>query len=141
MGSSPGLGSCQLSGTAAFTPALTMSARSTVQDIRLTGSCSGTIAGQNLQAAPVTVTATEYAPSDSCTAGNDTGTGILDVNGRALSFTIAESRIAGAVIGNIAGAGWSATAIANIDPSHAVDVEKCLAGGLQGTAIDANYLW
>lgn len=116
--------SCTLSGTVAFQPPLTNTPQSVTQFARATGTCSGTFIGGNgqthqLNSAPVSYRATEYASGASCNAGTDSGSGTIIFPDGTIKFTISETRVSGGVAVTLKGAaGGSAVGQANISPAQ-----------------------
>jgi hypothetical protein len=139
-------GSCQLSGSVAFVPPLTNTAQALTQYARATGTCSGTFIARNgrthqLNGAPVSYQATEYAPAASCNAGTDSGNGTVTFPYGTIGFTISETRVSGVAALTLKGAaGGSALGQANISPSaNPVAIAQACAGtGLTQAPIDAS---
>jgi hypothetical protein len=132
-------GSCDLTGTVAFSPPLTGSPTATRSTAEASGPCTGTWRTRNrtwtLDGDFVTYHAIASG-TQSCAQGEATGTGYLRYRGRRLGFTLEESRIAIAadlqISGNRGGA-MSGTATAEGDPAAAV--QSCLASGIGEAAI------
>lgn len=123
-------GTCQLSGTVRFEPALTNSPQTVTQVVRATGTCSG---------APATYVASELAPRATCGGGTDTGSGQLALRGGKIGFTISEVRAGPVVTATANGeAGGSAAGQGNISPgaSPVSVVQACGGTGLSEAPID-----
>jgi hypothetical protein len=141
-------GSCVLSGSVAFQPALTNSPQDVVQHAAATGTCTGTFTGRSgrseqLSGAPATYSATEQAPQASCTGGTDAGSGTLTFPQGKIDFTISEARVGPAVAATANGAtAGSAAGQGNVSPSESpvTIAQACGGGGLAEAPIDLR-LW
>ena len=134
-------GDCQGSGTVAFKPPLTNTARQTTQQARGLATCSGTLVdGQGrshqLTNARVLYTATEQGDV-SCGEGIDSGTGALHFKWGRLHFNVTERRAAAAATLTYTGAkGGSATGVAHPNGDPATAVQQCAGSGIKRTGVD-----
>jgi hypothetical protein len=141
-------GSCVLSGTVAFRPALTNTPTAVDQTAVAAGTCTGTFTGRNgqteqLSAAPATYSATEQAPEASCAGGTDAGSGSLTISREKVEFAISEVRVGPAVAATANGAsGGSAAGQGNVSPSTSpvAIAQACGGTGLAQAPIDIR-LW
>lgn len=129
-------GSCQLSGSVVFQPALTNSPQPVDQHAHASGACSGTFTDgmgrtHQFSAAPVTYDATEHASSASCAAGTDTGGGTVQFPYGTLSFSISETRAGPVVTAKAEGSnGGSAIGQGNVSSSDSPVAIAQACGGL-----------
>ncbi len=138
-------GSCQLSGIITFTPPLSNTAQDITQRARATGSCSGTFTGHDgqrhqLNNAPVSYQATEYAPNTSCNGGTDSGTGTITFPYGTIRFTISETRVVAVAAVTLNGdQSGAATGQANVSPSGdpLQVLAACNSAGLSQARFDA----
>ena len=134
-------GDCQGSGTVAFKPPLTNTARQTTQHARGLATCSGTLVdGQGrshqLTNARVLYTATEQGDV-SCGEGIDSGAGALHFQWGALRFSVTERRAAALATLTYTGAsGGSATGVAHPTGDPVATVEACGGSGLRKATVD-----
>lgn len=137
-------GSCQMSGSVTFRPALTNTLQAIDQRVRASGVCSGTFTGSNgqthqLNNAPAAYLASEHADQASCTAGTDIGGGQVVVSFGSLSFTIVEQHAGALVTAEAQGTdGGSAAGQANISSSAnpVAILQACGGTGLSQAPID-----
>lgn len=137
-------GTCQLSGTVAFSPRVTTSPARIRNRPSLTGTCSGTLTKRggntvNLSNAPVRYRATELGTRESCEANPDSrGRGELIFRAGALRFRVLENRVSGTAALSFTGVrGGSATGVANVNsPNPAGILEQCEMGGLASSPVD-----
>lgn len=137
-------GSCQLTGSVSFQPALTNSPRSVRQYARASGACSGTFTDRSgrthqLSSAPATYQASEQASGATCGGGTDSGTGVLGFPYGSVSFSISEVRAGPAVTARAQGAdGGSAAGQGNVSPSESpvTVLQACAGSGLSQAPID-----
>ena len=137
-------GTCQLSGTIAFTPPLSNTAQPINQRVQARGTCSGKFTDRggrtsDLLNAPITYRATEYAPNASCNGGTDSGSGRLTFPSGAIGFTISETRGVAAAPGRLNGAkGGSAAGEANVSPTGNPQqvLTACASSGLPEAPFD-----
>lgn len=137
-------GTCQMTGSVSFEPALTNSPQSVVQHARATGTCSGSFTDRvgrtsQLSDAKVRYVATERATNATCGAGTDVGTGALRFRYGAIRFSISEVRTGPLVTAIAQGArGGSAAGQGNVSPSAnpVTILQQCAGAGLAGAPID-----
>jgi len=137
-------GSCKVSGTAVWDPAITNTAQASTQGVRATGTCSGTFTGRNgrahqLNNAPVGWQTTEYTSDASCGAETDSGSGKITFQYGTIRFTISETRVIAGAAFTLKGAeGGSAAGQANVSPSAdpVAMTEACAGAGLREAPTD-----
>jgi hypothetical protein len=136
-------GTCALSGGVAFTPPLMIAAGPGAVGATADGTCSGTLTdsfgqGQRIDAAPASLVANSSG-TESCAVGLGSGTGMLTVASRSLTFTYDEVRAGPALVLNASGArGGFAVAQANVSLSSnpLTIVHSCAGSGLTQVPID-----
>ena len=134
-------GDCQGSGTVAFKPPLTNTARPTTQHARGLATCSGTLVdgrgrSHQLTNARVLYTAIEQG-TVSCGEGIDSGAGALHFKWGALRFSVTERRAAALATLTYTGAnGGSATGVAHPTGDPVATVEACGGSGLKKSPVD-----
>jgi hypothetical protein len=140
-------GTCQLTGTVAFQPALTLATQSGRVNVTAPGTCSGQLtlpdgASQSLHAQPATINGASQG-SESCELGDGTGAADLTLAGQALHFTYSEIRAGPALALTATGAlGGSALAEGNISPSaNPINIlTACTSTGLTQAPIDVRVV-
>lgn len=138
-------GSCQLSGTVAFTPPVTNSPHPFTQHARARGMCSGSFTDRSgrthhLNNARVRYRAVERASSGTCNGGTDAGTGVITFPEGRISFRISETRASAVVAVMLRGArGGSAAGQANVSSSAnpVAIIQACGSDGLKSAPIQA----
>jgi hypothetical protein len=141
-------GHCALSGTISFVPPMTNTPHDLTQYARATGTCTGTFTGHNgrthdLNNAPVSYRATEFAPNASCQAATDSGSGRLVFPYGAIRFTVTETRVEAGVAVMLKGArGGSAAGQANVSPSANPEqiIAECAGSGVPSAPFEAQAM-
>jgi hypothetical protein len=139
-------GSCDFSGTVAFTPAMTSTPQPTVQHALAPGICTGTfVDGQGststLDKAPV-IYAAESSGSISCLDGTATGAGRLLFPGGSLAFNFSETRLVATPLLRLTGkAGGELDGFAAPSQSQdpAASVQDCNGSGMKSFALDMHF--
>jgi hypothetical protein len=136
-------GSCQLSGSVRFKPALTNSPQDGQVYGALRGQCSGTLTGASGHARSLNDRAVKVRGGshglESCEAGRGTGAGYVAFGHRRLRFTYKEVRGGPALILKADGAkGGSAVAQGNVSPSAdpLAITRACGGAGLRRAPVD-----
>jgi hypothetical protein len=137
------MGQCQFTGTSTFGSPVTATPSPVRNDVRASGTCSGSITmlgGRTtaLNNSPVQYRAVEFGPSESCTADPDaTGRGRLIFQQGSLRFDVVESRVSGqAALGYRGQEGGSAGGVAYVNsPDPAGLLEQCATTGLTSAPV------
>lgn len=139
------VGTCQFTGTDAFSPPLTLVPARGVASATAVGHCSGTLtdaAGtRRVQHLGANYTARATSAAISCAGGVGTGSGELTVGTATIGFTFTEPQLTALSVLSLHGrAGGSAVGAATVTgPGNPVDLAaSCLAGGIGQVPIALN---
>jgi hypothetical protein len=129
-------GTCQLSGTVMYSPAITIVPHTGLDVAWGTGTCSGALITNRrhrriLSSAPVTIRERHHGLIW-CMGGASTGTGVLDFTYSRIDFQLAEQRGPGIAVLELTGArGGRALGTAAVDPRSAESAaQQCAGSGL-----------
>lgn len=136
-------GTCSLTGSVTFSPAIGIAPVNTTEYADVSGTCTGTLgrggATTKVNRAEAHYVATLSAADATCVGGTATGDGTLTIDGTPIRFALTETRIA--AVSYLKPVGTRLHEITYLQPVAAVDaVTACLSDGLAGGPIATQIL-